>query len=166
MKGVFLGWFFGLVVPVQEIFYPALAALVSPVPHNNFPHRALFQFLWPRLPAIKAGSRAGPPVSECVSPVALIICTCGLHRRPYSVYFSQCKHLFYASKSSVVHDRKGCSRLRNKLRFTWGSVHGSLYSNIELGGLTWALLSVPIMFFCVCIEGRGLRSASGDRTSC
>ncbi len=30
-KGSFLGWFVGLVVPVQEIFCPALAALVSPV---------------------------------------------------------------------------------------------------------------------------------------
>jgi hypothetical protein len=35
--------------------------------------------------------------------------------------------------------------LRNKLRFTWGSVHVSYCSSIELGGLTWALISVPIM---------------------
>ncbi len=40
---------------------------------------------------------------------------------------------------------------RNKLRFTyrlnwsWSSVHDSYCSNIELGGLTWALLSVPMI---------------------
>ncbi len=55
---------------------------------------------------------------KCVSPVLLIICNCGPHRRPYIVYFSQCKHLFCASKSIVVHDSKGSSRLGNKLRFT------------------------------------------------
>jgi hypothetical protein len=31
MKRVFLGWFVGLIMPVQEIFYPAFAALASPV---------------------------------------------------------------------------------------------------------------------------------------
>ncbi len=30
-KGSFLCWFVGLVVPVQEIFFPGLAALVAPV---------------------------------------------------------------------------------------------------------------------------------------
>jgi hypothetical protein len=29
LKRSFFGWFFGLVMPVQQIFYPALAALVS-----------------------------------------------------------------------------------------------------------------------------------------
>ncbi len=33
-----------------------------------FPHRTLFQFMCPHRPANWAGSRAGPPVSECVSP--------------------------------------------------------------------------------------------------
>ncbi len=48
-----------------------------------------------------------------------------------------------------------------QLRLKLGSVHGLNCSNIELGaGLTWALLSVP-----VCLEGRGLRSASGDSAS-
>jgi hypothetical protein len=46
------------------------------------------------------------------------------------------------------------------LRLSWGSVH-PYYSNIDLSGLTWALLCVPIL----CIEARGLRSASGDRSS-
>ncbi len=31
-------------------------------------------------------------------------------------------------------------------RLSWGSVHGSCCSNTELGGLTWALFLVPIMF--------------------
>jgi hypothetical protein len=35
--------------------------------------------------------------------------------------------------------------LRKKLGFTRGSVHGLYCSNFEPGGLTWALLSVPIM---------------------
>ncbi len=55
-------------------FYPALAALVSPIqPHRTtfFPHRTLFQFVCPHRPATWVGSRAGPPVSECVSPVKI-----------------------------------------------------------------------------------------------
>ncbi len=35
-KGFFLGWFVGLVVPVQEIFGSALAALVGPVQNIFF----------------------------------------------------------------------------------------------------------------------------------
>ena len=31
-------------------------------------------------------------------------------------------------------------------RLSWGHVHGSCCSNTELGGLTWALFLVPIMF--------------------
>jgi hypothetical protein len=40
MKGPFLGWLVGLVVPVPEILYPALAALVSPIQNIFFltPH--------------------------------------------------------------------------------------------------------------------------------
>ncbi len=40
-RGPFLGWFVGLVVPVQGVFYPALAALVSPV-QNIFFHTVHF----------------------------------------------------------------------------------------------------------------------------
>jgi hypothetical protein len=37
LKGSFLGWFFGLVLPVQEIFIrPSLAALVGPVQNILF----------------------------------------------------------------------------------------------------------------------------------
>ncbi len=43
------------------------------------------------------------------------------------------------------------------LRLSWGSVHGSYFSNIELGGLTLALLCIPIL--CVCTEGSDVRSA-------
>jgi hypothetical protein len=47
MKGVlFHGWFVGLVVPVQEIFFPALAALVGPVFYIIFsPHHRQFLFI-------------------------------------------------------------------------------------------------------------------------
>ncbi len=48
-------------------FYPALAALVSPV-QNIFPHHTLFEFICPHRPEPGQGSRAGPPVSECESP--------------------------------------------------------------------------------------------------
>ncbi len=47
-------------------FFPALAALVSPV-QNFFPHRTLFQFVCPHRPSTWAVRRAGPPVSECVT---------------------------------------------------------------------------------------------------
>ncbi len=42
------------------------------------------------------------------------------------------------------------------LRLSWGSVHGSYCSNIELGGMAWGLLYVLL---CVWkwIEGRSLR---------
>jgi hypothetical protein len=49
-------------------FYPGLAALVSPITKYFFPHHTLFQFMCTHRPATWAGSRAGPPVSECVSP--------------------------------------------------------------------------------------------------
>jgi hypothetical protein len=45
-------------------FYPGLAALVGPVKYIFFPHK----FMCPHRPATWARSRAGPPVSECVSP--------------------------------------------------------------------------------------------------
>jgi hypothetical protein len=35
-----------------------------------FPHRTLFQFMCPYRPEPWAGSRAGPPFSECVSPIS------------------------------------------------------------------------------------------------
>jgi hypothetical protein len=48
------------------------------------------------------------------------------------------------------------------LRLSRGSVHGSCFSNIELGGLNRTVLSVHIM--CMHRWARP-RSASGDRTS-
>jgi len=58
-------------VPVQEIFYPALAALVSPV--QNIFSLAVHYFNLPvaNRPTTWAGSRAGPLVSECVSPIRI-----------------------------------------------------------------------------------------------
>jgi hypothetical protein len=50
-------------------FYPTLAALVSPAQN-------LFLFFCPHRPATWAGSRAGPPVSECVSPLPSLIVLC------------------------------------------------------------------------------------------
>jgi hypothetical protein len=46
MKETFLGWFVGLVVPVQAIFVPALAALVGPV-QNYFLTTRYFNFFVP-----------------------------------------------------------------------------------------------------------------------
>ncbi len=52
--------------------YPALAALVSPVQNIFLPYTTVFQSMCPYRPATWAGSRAGPPVSECVSPVIAV----------------------------------------------------------------------------------------------
>ncbi len=51
-------------------FFPALASLVSPVENIFFPHRTLFQFVYPMTQQPGwPGSRAEPPFSECVSPI-------------------------------------------------------------------------------------------------
>jgi hypothetical protein len=44
----------------------------QPSPKYFFPHRALFQFMCNHCPATWAGSRAGPLVSESVSPVRIV----------------------------------------------------------------------------------------------
>jgi hypothetical protein len=49
-------------------FYPDFAALVSPV-QNIFPNHALFQFMCPHHKQPSQDSRAGPPVSKCLSPL-------------------------------------------------------------------------------------------------
>jgi hypothetical protein len=59
-----LGWFFGLFVPVQEIFVLPLGCSSRPSTKYFFPHRTLFQFLCPNRSASWAGSRAGSPVSS------------------------------------------------------------------------------------------------------
>ncbi len=62
-----LPWLFvGLVMPVLEtFFYPALAALFSPVQNIFFlTVHYIFQLKCPHRPASWPGSRAGPPVSE------------------------------------------------------------------------------------------------------
>jgi hypothetical protein len=38
----------------------------------EFPQRTLFQFMCPHRQAARAGNRAGPPVSESVSPVNIV----------------------------------------------------------------------------------------------
>jgi len=60
MKGIFPGCFVG---PVQETFN--LPWLLWSAQHKLvFSHRTLFQIMSPHRPAIWAGSRARPPVSE------------------------------------------------------------------------------------------------------
>jgi hypothetical protein len=52
-------------------FYPALIALVSQVQNNLFLGVYTFSiYASPSIQATLAGSRAGPPVSECVSTVS------------------------------------------------------------------------------------------------
>jgi hypothetical protein len=66
MKGVlpFLGWFVGLLMPVQQIFCPDLAAPVSPVQNIIFLTIHFFIMLFiPHSPATWEGRRAGSPVS-------------------------------------------------------------------------------------------------------
>ena len=71
-------------------FYAALAALVSQV-QNIFSSRTQFQFMCPHRLATLAGSRAGPPVSECVPPgnakdytsLAAVICKIVLGEASY-----------------------------------------------------------------------------------
>jgi hypothetical protein len=66
MKGV--SWFFELVMPVRKNFI--LHWLLWSAQYKIiFPHRTLFQIMCPHRPGTWAGSRAGPPVSEFVSPV-------------------------------------------------------------------------------------------------
>ncbi len=67
MKRVFPACFVGLVVPVQETFilpwllWSAQYIIVFSSPYT-------ISILCPHLPVTWAGSRARPPVSECVSP--------------------------------------------------------------------------------------------------
>ncbi len=67
-KGHFLGWFVGLVVLLQKTFILPWLLWSAQYKNSFFPRRRLFQFMCPHRPATWAGSRAGPPVSECLSP--------------------------------------------------------------------------------------------------
>ncbi len=54
-------------------FFPALAALASSVQNIFFSSLyTIFNLCVPMRPATWAGSRAGPPVSECVSPATIV----------------------------------------------------------------------------------------------
>ncbi len=86
---------------VTRDFYLALAALVSPV-HFFFPRRTLFQFMCLYRPATWAGSRAGPPVSECVSPLGFnFFCSFKYFRKvlAITVLFSPFPVLFHLSNN-------------------------------------------------------------------
>ncbi len=54
-------------MPVQETLF-CLGCSGQPSTKYFFPQRTLFKFMCPYRPASWAGSHAGPPVSECVSP--------------------------------------------------------------------------------------------------
>jgi hypothetical protein len=59
-----------------KLFLFCLGCFSQPSTKYFFPHRTLLQFLRPQYPASWAGSRAGSPVSYCVSLVAIaILCT-------------------------------------------------------------------------------------------
>ncbi len=62
-------------------------------------------------------------------------------------------HLESLCKLRLKFQRITAQQTQVHLRLSWGSVHGSNWSNIELGGLTWALLSVLI----ICMH-RGART--------
>ncbi len=72
---------------------------------------------------------------------AFTILTCWLSVHLSNVHHSKNTSMTFSwgwnAKKSTAQQTQG-------LLFTWGSVHGSFGSNIDLG-LTWALLSVPIM---------------------
>ncbi len=65
MGGSFLDWLVGLLVPAQEIFF--LLWMLCSVQKKIFLSFRTLQYFSHR-PATWAGSRAWPPVSECVSP--------------------------------------------------------------------------------------------------
>ncbi len=54
---------------------------------------------------------------------------------------------YYVGIQRLEYDTVHQTRLH--LRLNWVPVHGSYYSNIELGGITWGLLYVTFM----CMQG-------------
>ncbi len=67
MKGV-LPWLVRLGSSCQYTRFLSCSGQTST--KYSFPRCTLFQILCPHRPATWAGSRAGPPISECVSPIA------------------------------------------------------------------------------------------------
>ncbi len=71
-KRFFLGWFVGIVVSVQETFIlPWL--LCSALYKISFSSPYTISIYVSPCPAPWTGSRAGPPVSECVSPFLSVL---------------------------------------------------------------------------------------------
>jgi hypothetical protein len=65
----FLRWFVGSsCADIRDLILPACSG--QPSTNYSFPHRTLFQLMCPHRPSTGAGSRAGPPVSECVFLIA------------------------------------------------------------------------------------------------
>ncbi len=77
-----LGWFVGLVVPVQKNFY-SFGCSNWPSAKHFFPYRTLFQFLWTHRPESWAGSRAGSPDS--------------------GLFLSRCQSFFPSAKALFSH---------------------------------------------------------------
>ncbi len=75
-----------------------------------FPHRTLFQFICPHRPANWAGSRAGPPVSEYVSPAHTVQRGCGMAK------WLACKRWLKVTRTYVapVAISRMCTWLRRK----------------------------------------------------
>ncbi len=67
----------------------------QPSTNYSFLHRTLFQSMCPHRPATWAGSRAGPPVSECVPPI--------VHTKPYNKSIKYLSNTYFPSSTSVQH---------------------------------------------------------------
>ncbi len=63
----------------------------------------------------------------------------------------------------ITYEEAGISKIlvRNKLSFAWGWAEAQSLSHVVQGGLTWALLSAPIM----CISSDGQRFEGGELSS-
>ncbi len=65
--------------------------------------------------------------------------------------------LWLLATSGVEFQRTSAQQTQSDLRLSWGSFHGSYFSNIEQVVLTWALLSVIMM--CISSNCQQMRGA-------
>jgi hypothetical protein len=79
MKGSFLNWFVGLVEPEQAISVLPWLSSRSTTKYF-FPHRRLYQFLWPHRPASWAVGR-----QPCLVVCCLLVCASGSKIQSLSV---------------------------------------------------------------------------------
>jgi hypothetical protein len=95
-------------------FYPALAALVSPV-QNIFSTHTLFQFMCLNAQQAGAGSREGPPVSEYLSPLLYL-------PSPQPEWLPSFLYLYFSSLC-------GAGRYLHMLADEWG---GAKYDEVAM----------------------------------